>query len=335
MRGLIPAFLALACVPAASSGNGQGETGNGRQAAELVEVRKIWDAAPHNAFTDLIRFKDKWWCVFREGAAHVSPDGALRVVTSADGDAWESASLVTMKGADLRDAKIVVAADGRLMLNGAGAMHAPSPVKHQTFAWFSDDGRKWSEPVKIGEPDFWLWRVTWREGVAYGVGYGTAGAKSVRFYASKDGRAFEVRVPVLFDRGEPNEASVLFLPDGTGLCLLRRDGPGGTAQLGTSKPPYSEWAWKDLGAKLGGPQLVRLADGRIVAAGRRYEGGARTSLHWLDPEGKLTEILKLPSGGDTSYPGLVEHDGLLWVSYYSSHEGKTSIYRAKVKLPAK
>jgi hypothetical protein len=28
------------------------------------------------------------------------------------------------------------------------------------------------------------------------------------------------------------------------------------------------------------------------------------------------------------------HDGLLWVSYYSSHEGKTNIYLAKVELPA-
>ena len=40
-------------------------------------------------------------------------------------------------------------------------------------------------------------------------------------------------------------------------------------------------------------------------------------------------------GGDTSYPGMVWHDGLLWLSYYSSHEGKTAIYLARVKLPAK
>jgi hypothetical protein len=60
----------------------------------------------------------------------------------------------------------------------------------------------------------------------------------------------------------------------------------------------------------------------------------RTALCWLDVEaGKLTEFLTLPSGGDTSYPGLVFYEGLLWVSYYSSHEGKTSIYLAKVKLP--
>ena len=57
------------------------------------------------------------------------------------------------------------------------------------------------------------------------------------------------------------------------------------------------------------------------------------SLLWLDVKtGRLTEFLKLPSGGDCSYPGLVLHEGLLWVSYYSSHEGKTSIYLAKVQL---
>ena len=42
---------------------------------ELVESRKIWDAAPHNAFTDLAHFRGRWFCVFREGRSHVSPDG--------------------------------------------------------------------------------------------------------------------------------------------------------------------------------------------------------------------------------------------------------------------
>jgi len=38
------------------------------------------------------------------------------------------------------------------------------------------------------------------------------------------------------------------------------------------------------------------------------------------------------SGGDNSYAGMVLYDGLLWLSYYSSHEGKTSVYQAKVKI---
>jgi hypothetical protein len=79
--------------------------------------------------------------------------------------------------------------------------------------------------------------------------------------------------------------------------------------------------------------MLRLPDGRFVAAVRLYDGHQRTSLCWIEPQsGKLSEFLKLPSAGDTSYAGLVLHDGLLWVSYYSSHEGKTAIYLAKVKM---
>ena len=66
---------------------------------------------------------------------------------------------------------------------------------------------------------------------------------------------------------------------------------------------------------------------------RLYDKKVRTVVCTLDPDtGRLTEELTLPSGGDTSYAGLAWHDGLLWVSYYSSHEGKSSIYLAKVKV---
>ena len=82
--------------------------------------------------------------------------------------------------------------------------------------------------------------------------------------------------------------------------------------------------------------MIHLPNGRFLAAVRLYDKQVRTSLCWLDPEkGTLSEALRLPSGGDTSYAGLVWHDEMLWVSYYSSHEGKTSIYLAKVKVDNK
>ncbi len=304
----------------------------------IVEVKKIWDRAPHNAFTDLIRYHDEWFCVFREGAKHVAPDGALRVLTSKDGNTWTSAALITNATADLRDAKIVITPDDRLMLNGAGAIHQPSPVKHQTMAWFSTNGRDWSAPVNIGDPNNWLWRVTWHRGTAYGVGYTTAGGKLARLYRSDDGKAFTPLVPMLFTNGHPNESTLLFQSDDSALCLLRRDNYAGTntsasGQLGIARPPYTDWKWRDLGAKIGGPNFLRLPDGRLVAAVRLYDGTVRTSLAWLDADaGRLTEFLKLPSGGDCSYAGLAWHEGLLWVSYYSSHEGKTAIYLAKLKM---
>jgi hypothetical protein len=67
-----------------------------------------------------------------------------------------------------------------------------------------------------------------------------------------------------------------------------------------------------------------------------HEGGAHTALTYIDVNnGTMTKLLKLPSGRDTSYPGLVWHDGMLYVSYYSGHEGKTSIYLAKLRVEPK
>ena len=41
--------------------------------ARLLDVRKIWSEAPHNAFTDLVRFKDVFYLAFREGSTHTVP----------------------------------------------------------------------------------------------------------------------------------------------------------------------------------------------------------------------------------------------------------------------
>ncbi len=301
----------------------------------LVEVRKIWNEAPHNAFTDLVRFQDRWFCVFREGQAHVSPDGALRVLTSVDGETWESAALVTSPDSDLRDAKITVTPAGRLMLAGAEAIETPQGRRHQSLVWLSDDGRNWGPKQPVGDRDNWLWRITWHEGEAYGFGYGCREEeRGLRLFKSSDGSRFEKLLAHVDVEGTyPNETSILFLPNDTAYCLLRQDGQPNSGFLGTARPPYTEWNWKKLGLRIGGPDMLQLPDGRFVAVVRLYDKPVRTSLCWLDPEaGTLTEALRLPSGGDTSYAGLVWHDGLLWISYYSSHEGKTSIYLAKVRF---
>ena len=301
--------------------------------AELVSCAKIWNEAPHNAFTGLIHRGGEWFCVFREGQGHVSPDGALRVITSKDGESWASAARLTSDTADLRDAQITETPDGRLMLTGAAAWHTPKPATHMTMAYFSKDGREWTPGVEIGEPDYWLWRVTWHKGTAYGVGYRTTkDARGTRLYKSADGVKFETLVPELVSEGYANESSIQFLADDTAVCLLRRD-EGGNGLVGTARPPYTEWAWKDLGQRIGGPHFIEVPGFGFVAAVRLYDNGARTAVCSVDPAtGAFHEILALPSGGDTSYPGLVWKDGLLWVSYYSSHEDKTSIYLAKVRL---
>ena len=79
--------------------------------AELLSVERIWDQAPHNAFTDLIRYSDKFYCAFREGTGHVEGLGKIRVLICEDGVSWQSTGLLEIAGMDLRDAHLAATPD--------------------------------------------------------------------------------------------------------------------------------------------------------------------------------------------------------------------------------
>ncbi|WP_433528761.1 exo-alpha-sialidase [Micromonospora sp. CA-263727] len=299
--------------------------------AEVRALRRIGDTAPHSAFTDLVRHGGGWFCAFREGRSHLSDDGVLRILTSPDGRDWAPAALLAQSGADLRDPRFVVRPDGRLQLLAAAATGAPK--RFHTVAWLSDDGHRWDGPRPVGEPGIWVWRAAWHGDVMYGVGYATREPRFVRLYRSEDGLDLRPVVRTLFEGGYPNESGLVFDPDGTATCLLRRDGGTATAQLGRARPPYREWTWTDLGVRVGGPALHRLPDGTLVAGVRRHDGEVRTAICAVDvAQGRLRELVALPSAGDSSYPGLAWHDDRLWVSYYSSHEGRSCVYLAEVAL---
>ena len=341
------AKLLLACLMAALPVLAA-DTAAPAPAARLVEHRKIWDAAPHNAFTDLVRFKDRWYCTFREGGGHVSPDGAIRVLTSDSGYWWESTARIEMAGFDLRDPKISVMPNPpRLMLlGGATVREGNKPAtESQSFVALSDDGKKWGKVFWVGPTNQWLWRVTWHRNNGLGIAYDvspesrTAKKYGTTLLLTKNGTDFDTLVDDLSTENGPTEATLRVAPDGTLYCLQRRDGkPSNTALLGISKRiPYDEWVWKDLGQFLGGPNFIQIPDGRWIACGRLHNHGpdkkTMTVVCELDvAKGELKPLLDLPSSGDSSYPGLVWHDNLLWVSYYSSHEGKSAIYLARVKL---
>jgi hypothetical protein len=308
---------------------------------ELVEVKKIWDEAPHNAFTDLARWNERFYCAFREGRGHVSTDGKIRILQSKDGNDWESAALVTLEGYDLRDAHLSVTPDGRLMLLGGAAPRKQDnqSVPTGTFASFSEDGKSWTKPQIVVEPGRWLWCVTWHKGKAYGVSY-AAGERMpyLELLVSENGTDYQCHVDKLYGTGYPTEVTLRFDGD-TCYALVRRDRrgkEGSSALLGVSKPDYKKWQWHDLGDNFngfGGPNFIRIPSGYWIGAGRMHEGGVHTALTYVDVKnGTMTKLLKLPSGGDTSYPGLVWYKDMLYVSYYSGHEGKTSIYLAKLKV---
>ncbi|MCW5981579.1 MAG: hypothetical protein KIT09_26070 [Bryobacteraceae bacterium] len=328
--GLRPPLLGMPPIPERAEIGAVAQGLKGR--AELLKLNRIWAAAPSSGYTDLIRFHDRWYCTFREGSRDASPDGALRVISSPDGEHWTSAAVISYPGVDLRDPKFSLTPDRRLMLS-AGMLANPSD-EVQTLAWYSLDGRGWGEPFKIGEPGIWLWRVAWHRGNAYSMGYSTGAERFLRLYTGPEGLRFQTVADKAYAESTPTEATLLFRSDDSALCLVRRDAGTGTACLGISRPPYRAWQWRDLDVRMVGPDLIELPDRRVVAAASIPDGQPRMALSWLDPnESASREFLTLPSTGGNGYPGLAWHDSFLWVSYRSSHEGKSAIYLAQVRVP--
>ena len=335
VSGVAVALVAGVTAFAANAGAQVSDSESTDNPATVVPVKKIWDEGPHNAFTDLIRFQDMWFCTFREGEGHVGGNGRLRVLRSMDGETWEPVALLAEDGIDLRDPKLSEAPDGRLMIVAGGSVYEGKElVGRQPRVAFSHDGVAWSPTQRVLSEGHWLWRVTWHEGRAYGASYNIFTRDqeewSLKLFSSGDGVSFE-QVTELAVPDKPNETTIRFLPSGEMLALVRREAGDCFGWIGRSMPPYTEWSWHETEHRLGGPNFIQLPDGSLWAGSRSYPGGAKLVIARFGPE-TYEPVLTLPSSGDCSYPGLVWHDGLLWVSYYSSHEGKASIYLAKVRL---
>ncbi|MCC6683268.1 MAG: exo-alpha-sialidase [Phycisphaeraceae bacterium] len=307
-----------------------------RPTLRLVSVKKIWDKAPHNAFTDLVRYRDRLVCAFREAPAHKGgvEDSCIRIISSSDnGDTWQDEGALSDERGDIRDAKLSIMPDGRLMLLTAIQLFNKQVGSHQSLAFFTSDLKNWDGPHDVGDPDYWLWGMNWHNDVGYTVGYNAAAGYVARLYQTTDGINYSTLVDSLDGMPKPNESSIAFKGD-TAYCLMRVFGP---AFLGTAQPPYDHWTWTKASEAVGGPKLIVLPTCKLLGGGRRYlpDKTWKTSLLWIDPQtAQIDEALQFPSGGDCSYPGMVLIDGTLYVSYYSSHEGigHTSIYFARVAV---
>jgi len=184
---------------------------------QLTWCATAWRQGAHNAFTDLCRFRQHYILVFRQARDHHSDDGVIRVMRSRQGQRWQTSAVLEMPAADLRDAKVLTGPDGRLWLL-ATANHQPSN-HYQSYLWFSDDGKHWSDAKAIGETNYWLWRMGyWREQL-YFVAYKCGPDRHLRLYHWQDGTT-QVVCPSMYAEGYANETAWSTEGDNA-ICLVR------------------------------------------------------------------------------------------------------------------
>ncbi len=313
---------------------------------KVPESKLIWDKAPHNAFTDIIRFDHYFYCVFREGKGHkpIRDYGKIRVLRSKNGKRWNSVAFFEISDFDLRDPKLSVTPDNRLMvLMGGTKIYNKRKTGGISYVSFSKNGLEFSDPVPVVfenniKSNFdWVWRVTWHNKFGYGVLYQDPKLNldfKTKLVKTTDGINYYVVCDIDL-KGRPNEATIRFGKVNEMFVLVRRNNALGI--LGQSLPPYNHFQWTTLKFRLGGPNLEILGDQLFVVGTRVYDTHPRgknhhTTLFLIGTDEKIKSTIELKSYGDTGYPGFLLYHRKLWVSYYSSHEGKTSIYLSKIKL---
>jgi len=305
-------------------------------------VMKIYDTDEYSAFTDLIRFKNAFYCSFRVGSSHVGgEDGKVRIIRSLDGKRWENVALLDKRGIDLRDPKLSITPDGRIMVIIGGSVYdGKELLARRPQVSFSDpEGLSFSAPEAVeiqpddGKEDSWIWRVLWKGDTGYGMDYRTGNKKSwsLHLMKTKDGIHFE-EVSSLDVDGLPNEATIRFDENNNMYVLIRREGDDKHGMIARSTHPYTKWKYQKLDYRLGGPNFLILNKQKWVVGTRKYKDEVKTQILVTNPKGKVKKTFVLASGGDTSYPGMLIYNEELWVTYYSSHEKGTNIYLTKIPL---
>ena len=322
---------------------------------KVTGIRRVFHNGEHNAFTDLVRFKGKFYLAFRScpDGHMVHPTASIIVLASDDARKWRQVHRFRVKHRDTRDPHFLVFKGKLFVYTGtwySGAKTLPRDQydlnKHLGYAAWSADGVKWNSPIMLeGTFGHYIWRAAALGDKAY-----LCGRRKIRFEVQPRGEGRKVeslmlesddgliwRKRAVFQEIEGDETAFLFQPDGGVIGIGRRG--RGNAQLLRSKPPYTTWRRKELDRYIGGPLIARWGD-RFVVGGRKTIGGRgpKNSMYWLIDDG-LQEFAELPSGGDTSYPGFVALTSTRAImSWYSSHEkdtqGKpiTAVYMADLQI---
>lgn len=304
-----------------------------------TEIRTVWDKAPHNAFPDLIRFKNHFYAAIREGNSHM-PDksGQVRLLRSKDGKDWEDIGLLESADYDVREARLSVTPEGRIMVLTAVGIYDKGYQELFPMVSFSDkSGLNFSDLTRTTmdlSPSLdWIWSLTWHKKVGYGVIYQIKkGGWETHLLKTVDGKHFEW-VSQIDTGGNPNEATIRFDKNGKMYVLVRREADDQMGMIASADFPYKDWKLSRLNIRLGGPNFLFLNKDQLVIGSRYHQpGGAKTAIFTSDLDGNFLSTMVLPSGGDTSYPGMIFHKNHLWVMYYSSHEGKSNIYLTQIPI---
>jgi len=236
----------------------------------VENVRRVFWNGEHNAFTDLIRWNDRFYLTFRScpDGHMVFPTAKIVVLASDDAKSWEKVHEFSVPKRDTRDPHFLDFKGKLFIYTGTWYCGDAAPKRedydmntHLGFGVWTGDGAKWSAPEQLeGTYGHYIWRATSHDGKAYlcgrrrhgyADGNGEEGWIESAMLESDDGLRW--RFTGLFQDKKGDETDFLFEPDGQVVALVRNK----ESTLNRARPPYQKWERKNLGVYIGGPMLAR------------------------------------------------------------------------------
>lgn len=304
---------------------------------ELVNLDCIVSDGYHNAFTDLYHNeKDGYlYCAYRKSYSHnIVPHGKIEIVRSKidrkDGENFELYHTIA-SGGDDRDPKFFETDHYKFgVYFGTYIPRWSSPqvsplqkydlITHVSLK--STQGNAWTNIYQWYRIGYWIWSVLkikdYYASSSYHFGDGNIEeAHSLNLLYSKDALSWEYD-KLIFQEGiypisEPallyhnNELYVLARIENKRTILLKIDSAGLISRHYLHDEIHSP--------------CVKIINGEIFISGRLYENKKSSVCLWrlhIDEKDKPLELIThFLSRGDCGYPGMVYHNDMLYISYYS------------------
>ena len=310
---------------------------------ETTDIRRVWDRGGHNAYSDITFTRLRLFIAFREAPNDIptneSEYGKIRILSSTDGEFWESSAVLEIPGVDLRDPKITFTPKKRLMLLVKGVKYDGQSIKSMTSYMSQSDaeGKRFSkiEPLELEDPlnseINSLQRMTWYDKTGYGIFTKKDPETGANLnYLIKNEKKKELEVITELELpGEVNDITVRFLSGAEMMIIAEMEGSKGL--IGTSKSPYKDWTWEELEKPMESVNFEVIPINKVLLGTTLTDENGKYAALLQGKKGEtFNESFRLPSGGDTGHMGMFAIAGFVWLSYHSSHEGKTSIYYARI-----
>ena len=295
-----------------------------------LKTHVIIDDSGHNAFPDLIYWRDHFYLAFRAAQNHIDQHSAIKIFRSSDAKKWEAVAEMRLHDEDIRDPKFALV-HGELFLYALKNKEL-SAMPYTTIFSISKDGVNWSAWQGVSPKNWVFWRPKTNDGQCWYVAADNRKGKESALFSSTNGIIWD-KVSTIYS-GEFNaEIELTFLANQQLLATLRVEGFEGNPRtlIGTSPYPYTAWQLTPSHlTRLDGASSIAYND-NVFSVGR-YERKAifkagnflnqkRTSL-FLVKSNELLWLADLPSAGDTGYASaLIFHDKA-YIAYYTNDPSK-------------